>query len=96
MLDITTLSQLGGTIVTVLLFLGYLRERDVKWAESLKGSADSNVLLAVALQRLTDRIIANSTANTINTQVIDRNVNAVRENTQTVRENTENIHEKIN
>lgn len=71
-------AQLGGTVVTVLLFLNYLTKRDDKWTDSLKASSDSNVKLARALQKLTDTILKNTPA-------VSKNTGAVKENTDTVK-----------
>lgn len=87
----TTAAQLGGTVFTVVMFLWYLSKRDDKWTDSLKNSSDSNVLLARALQRLTDRIEVNSNVNIQNTTKIDENVVAVKKNTEVISKNTEII-----
>lgn len=89
--DLTTYAQLGGTVVTVLLFLNYLTKRDNKWTDSLKDNVQANILLAKALQRLTDMVERNSTTSTANTSKISENVSAVKENTDAAVKNTEAI-----
>jgi hypothetical protein len=79
-MDITTikdLSQLGGTIVTVLLFLNYLTKRDNKWTDSLKANSNSNVVLAKALQKLTDKVEINITSLSKNSPILEKNTKAV-------------------
>lgn len=80
MIDIVPYAQLGGTVVTVVLFLNYLAKRDNKWTDSLKASSDANVVLARALQRLTDRI-------EINVPAVSKNTDAVQENTEAIKKN---------
>lgn len=87
-MDIKTLSQLGGTVIVVLLFLNYLTKRDNKWTDSLKNNSEANVMLAKALQKLTDRIEMNSSVNIQNTTKIDENVSAVKKNTEGLDKNT--------
>lgn len=86
--DLTTYAQLGGTVVTVLLFLNYLTKRDNKWTDSLKDNVQANILLAKALQRLTDMVERNSSMSIANTSKIIENVSAVKENTESVKENS--------
>lgn len=84
-------AQLGGTVVTVVLFLRYLTTRDNKWSDLLKSNSDSNVALAKALQKLTDKIEANSNVNMRNTSKINENLTAVKDNTESIKKNTEII-----
>lgn len=89
-MNIQEISQLGGTVITVLLFLNYLIKRDNKLGDSLKASADSDVILAKALQRLTDMVERNSSLSAINTNKIDENVVATDENTKAIKETNGN------
>lgn len=84
--DITQYIQLGGQVVVVVLFLNYLTKRDNKWTDSLKASSDSNVVLAKALQRLTDVVERNSSVSVKNTDKIEENVVATDKNTAVIKE----------
>lgn len=74
--------QLGGQVVVVVLFLNYLSKKDKDWSSSLKANSDANILLALALQRLTDAVLRN-------TITVKENVPAVSDNTDAVKKNTE-------
>lgn len=87
MIDLTQYAQLGGIVVTVVLFLRYLTTRDNKWTDSLKASSDSNVILARALQRLTDTVIKNTSVVEENIPVVSKNTGAVQDNTDTIKKN---------
>lgn len=84
-------AQLGGTVVTVVLFLRYLSRRDGEWITSLKENHTSNILLARALQQLTDTIVKNTSAVEHNKRAVEKNEPAVAENTGAVEENTQAI-----
>lgn len=90
-MDITFIkeaAQLGGTVFTVVAFLWYLSKRDKDSHESNTRQIEANVLLAKALQRLTDKIEANSSMNVDNTAKIKESVDAVEENTESIKKNT--------
>lgn len=76
--DITQYVQLGGQVVVVVLFLRYLSKRDTEWISSHKANADSSVVLARALQKLTDTI-------EINIPAVSKNTGAVEDNTDTIK-----------
>lgn len=78
-------AQLGGTVVTVVLFLNYLTKRDSKWTDSLKENSQANVVLARALQKLTDTVVRNTLATRESVPTVSENTSAINENTSAVK-----------
>ena len=68
---INTISQLGGTVFTVVAFLYYLDKNQTK-------QIDANIKLAVALENLTDIVIKNSPVNTKNTLALGENTETMK------------------
>lgn len=93
--DLTTYAQLGGTVVTVILFLNYLNKKDNKWTDWLKDSSKSNIELAKALQKLTVVVENNSTI--LNNTFYNRTANteAVKENTEVIDKGTKTVIEAV-
>lgn len=84
-------AQLGGTVFVTVAFLWYLTKRDAEAAILSKTQADSNLILARALQKLSDIVSRNTVA--VGTAVTTRkkNTKAIDDNTTVVDKNTEEI-----
>lgn len=67
---VNTISQLGGTVFTVVAFLYYLSKYQDK-------QIAAQVALAIALENLTDMVTKNSQVNTKNTVALDHNTEAM-------------------
>lgn len=91
--NITEYVQLGGQVVVVVLFLNYLAKRDSVWSKSLEANSKSNILLAKALQKLTDVVYQNTSAVKENIPTVTKNTVAVKENIPTVIKNTVAVKE---
>lgn len=81
----TQASQLGGTVFTVVAFLWYLTKllhtqtiRDKESITVINKQSKSNIILAQALQRLSD--IINESTETVakNTKTVDKNTDVIK------------------
>lgn len=87
-------AQLGGTVFTVVAFLWYLGKRDTIFTNLVNKGYDaqietskSSTVLAVALQKLTDKIEKNSNMSITNTDKLEENIGATTKNTEAIKTN---------
>ena len=81
-------AQLGGTVFVTVVFIYYLTKRDKALNDIMSKSADANITLATALQRLTDTVLANTGSKAENTIAVGENTSAVDKNTAKVNKDT--------
>lgn len=100
-------AQLGGTVFTVVAFLWFLSrllnninatqvQRDKESIIASNRQAESNITLAIALEKLSNSVTSNTATNVKNTEVIKENVSAVKETAGAIKENTETIKKTTN
>jgi len=82
-------AQLGGSIFITVIFLRYLAKRDRDLALSATRAMKAQIILAKALQQLTDVVNESNT-------IIDRNKRAVQDNTVTINKYTEVVAKSTN
>ena len=69
---ISTISQLGGTVFTVVAFLYYLDKNQTK-------QNDASIRLAVALENLTDIVCKNASVSMKNTLALGENTETMKQ-----------------
>lgn len=91
-------AQLGGTVFTVVAFLWYLTRllkvqsfRDNQSVIALKEQARSNIVLAKALQRMSDIVGLNTIESNKNTASIVKSKSSSDKNTDAIDKNTDVI-----
>lgn len=86
-----TAANLGGTVFTVTIFLWYLSKRDREAGVLSKTQADSNIVLAKALQELSTIVSHNTIETSKASSKSSRNTEAVEKNTKVVNKITDEI-----
>lgn len=92
---LTEAASLGGTVFTVVAFLWYLTKllntqtiRDKESIIAINKQVESNIVLAKALQRLSD-IVNKNTESSVKTKIsVDKNSKIVGENTDVIKKTT--------
>lgn len=84
-------AQLGTGVFTTIAFLWYLERNSKQQTKISEKRIDADIILAKALQRLTDMVERSLDKSSENTSQLGKNETALKDNTKKVEKNSEVI-----